>query len=222
MSVTAFVGIAGSLLHDGGVCAADCQTAQTGWPRLVVRHVVSLSHGSAAVAGLRHPHSRGRDDVGQRSGGRLVVISIVLKANPPAKQLKSVTRRLRIAVDMDEVIADSFSRHLGLYNQRAGVNLTAERSAAKDWTSCFPAKAATASTLSPMSLDFSLTSRSLPAARKRCWNCRAIMTSTSPAPPWKFLRRSRTSSSGWKRISLSFRPAGLCFAETRTSSTPMC
>jgi len=57
----------------------------------------------------------------------LVVISIVLKANPPANQLKSVSRRLRIAVDMDEVIADSFGRHLGLYNQRAGVNLTAER-----------------------------------------------------------------------------------------------
>jgi uncharacterized protein with PQ loop repeat len=57
----------------------------------------------------------------------LVVISIVLKANPPANQLKSVSRRLRIAVDMDEVIADSFGRHLGLYNQRAGANLTAER-----------------------------------------------------------------------------------------------
>ena len=49
-----------------------------------------------------------------------------LKANPPANQTKSDRARLRIAVDMDEVIADSFGRHLGLYNQRAGANLTAE------------------------------------------------------------------------------------------------
>ena len=56
----------------------------------------------------------------------LVLISIVLKANPPAPRVDSGTRRLRIAVDMDEVIADSFSRHLSQYNQRAGANLTPE------------------------------------------------------------------------------------------------
>src|SRR4029077_18397518 len=68
--------------------------------------------------------------------GLMVLISIVLKANPPAKQLnlgtgnsgprKLSSRRLRIAVDMDEVIADSFSKHLSLYNQLAGANLTKE------------------------------------------------------------------------------------------------
>jgi len=56
----------------------------------------------------------------------LVVISIVLKANPPANPLSAGSRRLRIAVDMDEVIADSFSKHLSLYNQQAGANLTPE------------------------------------------------------------------------------------------------
>ncbi len=56
----------------------------------------------------------------------LVVISIVLKAYPPAPKLDAGTRRLRIAVDMDEVIADSFSKHLGQYNQRAGASLTPE------------------------------------------------------------------------------------------------
>lgn len=35
-------------------------------------------------------------------------------------------RRLRIAVDMDEVIADALSRHLNLYNRATGENLTAE------------------------------------------------------------------------------------------------
>jgi 5'(3')-deoxyribonucleotidase/uncharacterized protein with PQ loop repeat len=78
--------------------------------------------------------------------GLMVLISIVLKANPPAKQLNlgsrnlgsrnlgsrnmesrsARSRRLRIAVDMDEVIADSFSKHLRLYNQQAGANLTKE------------------------------------------------------------------------------------------------
>lgn len=56
----------------------------------------------------------------------LVLVSIVLKANPPANRLSAASRRLRIAVDMDEVIADSFSKHLSQYNQRAGANLTRE------------------------------------------------------------------------------------------------
>ena len=56
----------------------------------------------------------------------LVLISIVLKATPRPKQLNAGTRRLRIAVDMDEVIADSFSKHLSQYNQRAGASLTPE------------------------------------------------------------------------------------------------
>ncbi len=68
--------------------------------------------------------------------GLMVLISIVLKANPPARQLslgsqKSGSRnlelrRLRIAVDMDEVIADSFSKHLSLYNRLTGANVTKE------------------------------------------------------------------------------------------------
>ena len=56
----------------------------------------------------------------------LVLISIVLKANPPANPLHAASHRLRIAVDMDEVIADSFAKHLRQYNQRAGANLTPE------------------------------------------------------------------------------------------------
>src|SRR3984893_10313614 len=56
--------------------------------------------------------------------GVLVLVSIVLKANPPARKLDMGARRLRIAVDMDEVIADAFSKHLRQYNQRAGTNLT--------------------------------------------------------------------------------------------------
>ena len=53
----------------------------------------------------------------------LVAISILLKANPPVKQLNPGTRRLRIAVDMDEVIADSFRKHLGCYNDLVGGRL---------------------------------------------------------------------------------------------------
>src|SRR5713226_6913437 len=49
--------------------------------------------------------------------GGLVLVSIVLKANPPARKLDMGARRLRIAVDMDEVIADAFGKHLLHYNR---------------------------------------------------------------------------------------------------------
>jgi 5'(3')-deoxyribonucleotidase/uncharacterized protein with PQ loop repeat len=63
--------------------------------------------------------------------GLMVLISILLKANPPARKLNPGSRgfgsqRLRIAVDMDEVIADSFSKQLNCYNQRTGAKLTPE------------------------------------------------------------------------------------------------
>jgi 5'(3')-deoxyribonucleotidase/uncharacterized protein with PQ loop repeat len=64
--------------------------------------------------------------------GLMVLISIVLKANPPARKLNpgsegfGAQRRLRIAVDMDEVIADSFSKQLKCYNQRTGAKLSPE------------------------------------------------------------------------------------------------
>jgi len=58
--------------------------------------------------------------------GVLGLVSIVLKANPPNRRLDLGARRLRIAVDMDEVIADAFTKHLNHYNRSAGVNLTPE------------------------------------------------------------------------------------------------
>jgi 5'(3')-deoxyribonucleotidase/uncharacterized protein with PQ loop repeat len=68
--------------------------------------------------------------------GLMVLISIILKANPPAKKLSLGSRdlgsrnlegrRLRIAVDMDEVIADSLGKQLNCYNQRTGEKLTPE------------------------------------------------------------------------------------------------
>jgi 5'(3')-deoxyribonucleotidase/uncharacterized protein with PQ loop repeat len=52
-----------------------------------------------------------------------VTISVVLKAST-ATRTTATPQRLRIAVDMDEVIADSFSEHLRRYNQQTGANLT--------------------------------------------------------------------------------------------------
>src|SRR6266852_101543 len=73
--------------------------------------------------------------------GLMVLISIILKANPPAKKLGLESRnfgsrdlgsqRLRIAVDMDEVVADSFTKQLDCYNQRTGENLTKEMVSSK-------------------------------------------------------------------------------------------
>jgi 5'(3')-deoxyribonucleotidase/uncharacterized protein with PQ loop repeat len=68
----------------------------------------------------------------------LVLVSIVLKANPPAKKLHAGSRRLCIAVDMDEVIADAFNKHLSLYNRRAGANLTPEMISRKGLKALIP------------------------------------------------------------------------------------
>ena len=75
--------------------------------------------------------------------GLMVLISIVLKASPPAKKLdlgsqSPGSRGLRIAVDMDEVIADSFSKHLSLYNQRVGASLTKEMVSKKGMGAVIP------------------------------------------------------------------------------------
>jgi len=70
----------------------------------------------------------------------LVLISIVLKANPPKRKLDAGTKRLRIAVDMDEVIADAFGKHLNQYNQRVGANLTPEMVSKKGLAALIPAE----------------------------------------------------------------------------------
>lgn len=57
--------------------------------------------------------------------GLLVMIAIYLKAvvRLPAVAAKPCRTRLRIAIDMDEVMADSLSRHLQLYNDEFGTSL---------------------------------------------------------------------------------------------------
>jgi 5'(3')-deoxyribonucleotidase/uncharacterized protein with PQ loop repeat len=54
-----------------------------------------------------------------------VTICIALKAGMKDNSAV-VPQKLRIAVDMDEVIADSFSKHLRHYNEQTGENLTQE------------------------------------------------------------------------------------------------
>ncbi len=58
----------------------------------------------------------------------LVATSLILKLTwkGAAVRASGNGRRLRVAVDMDEVIADSLTHHLGLYNQATGQNLTPE------------------------------------------------------------------------------------------------
>lgn len=66
----------------------------------------------------------------------LVGASIVAKAIYPVG--KDTNRRLRIAVDMDEVIADSLSHHLSLYNQATGESLCVEVIAARGLDAAIP------------------------------------------------------------------------------------
>ncbi len=58
--------------------------------------------------------------------GFLVLLAIFLKAvvkKPVVVTNRSLRSRLRIAIDMDEVMADSLSRHLQLYNDEFGTAL---------------------------------------------------------------------------------------------------
>jgi 5'(3')-deoxyribonucleotidase/uncharacterized protein with PQ loop repeat len=56
----------------------------------------------------------------------LVGTCLILKATWTG-DTSGMSQRLRVAVDMDEVIADSLSHHLDLYNQATGESLTPER-----------------------------------------------------------------------------------------------
>ncbi len=92
----------------------------------------------------------------------LVAIALIMKAVYPSGKLSQLPdtrisagldggvslppltlqggRRLRIAVDMDEVIADAFTPHLSIYNWRTGQNVTAEMIAKEGVESAIPAQ----------------------------------------------------------------------------------
>jgi 5'(3')-deoxyribonucleotidase/uncharacterized protein with PQ loop repeat len=56
----------------------------------------------------------------------LVGASLILKVTWRAGTTGGHSRRLRVAIDMDEVIADSLTRHLELYNRATGESLSAD------------------------------------------------------------------------------------------------
>jgi 5'(3')-deoxyribonucleotidase/uncharacterized protein with PQ loop repeat len=72
-----------------------------------------------------------------------VAAAILVSASIAAKAFysgKTKSDRLRIAVDMDEVIADALSHHLRLYNQATGENLSAEEISKNGLAESIPAK----------------------------------------------------------------------------------
>ena len=72
----------------------------------------------------------------------LVATSLLLKLTwkESAGSGRRGKRRLRVAVDMDEVIADSLTRHLSLYNLATGENVTPELVRKKGLDASIPAK----------------------------------------------------------------------------------
>jgi len=74
----------------------------------------------------------------------LVAVSLVLKLtwkeSAGTGRNGRRTRRLRVAVDMDEVIADSLTRHLSLYNRATGQNVTPELIRENGLEAAIPAK----------------------------------------------------------------------------------
>ena len=157
----------------------------------------------------------------------MVLISIVLKANPPASKLNPgsnnfASRRLRIAVDMDEVIADSFSKHLNRYNQRTGAKLTPELVASKGLSSLISSDRWDVFAGIPHEdgffADLELIEGSREALLQLSKDHDVYIASAAMEVPYSF----DANIDGCRRTSLSFPPAELCFAGTRTSSTPMC
>jgi 5'(3')-deoxyribonucleotidase/uncharacterized protein with PQ loop repeat len=72
-----------------------------------------------------------------------VAAAILVSASIAAKAIysgKTKSDRLRVAVDMDEVIADALSHHLRLYNQATGENLSAEEIRKNGLAESIPAK----------------------------------------------------------------------------------
>jgi 5'(3')-deoxyribonucleotidase/uncharacterized protein with PQ loop repeat len=74
----------------------------------------------------------------------LVSMALLMKATwkapARARQAMKASRRLRLAVDMDEVIADALGRHLSLYNRATGEHLTAQRIAEVGIEAAIPEK----------------------------------------------------------------------------------
>jgi 5'(3')-deoxyribonucleotidase/uncharacterized protein with PQ loop repeat len=76
----------------------------------------------------------------------LVSMALLMKAtwktSAPAAPAPGVSRagRLRVAVDMDEVIADALARHLSLYNRVTGEDLTPQRIAEVGLEAAIPEK----------------------------------------------------------------------------------
>jgi 5'(3')-deoxyribonucleotidase/uncharacterized protein with PQ loop repeat len=66
----------------------------------------------------------------------LVIASLILKAT----WTPQASRRLRVAVDMDEVIADTLTRHLEWYNRATGEKLSPELIAQTGLEAAIPAK----------------------------------------------------------------------------------
>jgi 5'(3')-deoxyribonucleotidase/uncharacterized protein with PQ loop repeat len=69
----------------------------------------------------------------------LVSVLVIVKLMG-TKQVKATPRRLRIAIDMDETITDSLGKHLRLYNQAFGENLTPADLDGKDLEDTVPAE----------------------------------------------------------------------------------
>jgi 5'(3')-deoxyribonucleotidase/uncharacterized protein with PQ loop repeat len=82
-----------------------------------------------------------------------VAICIALKATV-VPTVGPESRRLRIAVDMDEVIADSFSEHLRRFNEQANTNLTKEMIAEKGLKPSIPEEHHEAFSRVPFADDF--------------------------------------------------------------------
>jgi 5'(3')-deoxyribonucleotidase/uncharacterized protein with PQ loop repeat len=73
----------------------------------------------------------------------LVATALLLKLGwkePVDSSIASRARRLRVAVDMDEVIADALTRHLSLYNRATGEKLTGEVIAELGFDAAIPTK----------------------------------------------------------------------------------
>jgi hypothetical protein len=124
---------------------------------------------------------------------------------------------------MDEVIADSFSKHLRHYNEQTGENLTHEMVTHNGLRPLIPDKHKEIYNRVPFADDFFRrpgSDRWQPGRSGKNFLSNTMFS--SPALPWMSLLHSTPNTSGWKDISPSFLQPESYSAETSTLSMPTC
>ena len=131
----------------------------------------------------------------------------------------SQERRQRIAIDMDEVMADALTEHLRRYNAAYGTSITAAELSGRHLEQCIPPAHREAAE-AMLDASFFEDLACCPIVRRSSVSSPTVTTCSSRPQRWTSLARSMRSTAGCNVTFPSFRRRTSCSAATRRSSTP--